>query len=103
MIKDYPMVQANTAIHQDEERLPFADRLSKQKQHSHAALTKRVRLFDQLVASFLFLCGAISILTTIGFIIVLGNEAAKFFTTTEFLNVNKQLAVAICLSILNSQ
>jgi phosphate transport system permease protein len=95
MIKDYPMVQANTAIHQDEERLPFADRLSKQKQHSHAALTKRVRLFDQLVASFLFLCGAISILTTIGFIVVLGNEAAKFFTTTEFLNVNKQLAVAI--------
>jgi phosphate transport system permease protein len=95
MIKDYPMVEANTAIHKDEERLPFADRLSKQKQHSHAALTKRVRLFDQLVASFLFLCGAISILTTIGFIIVLGNEAAKFFTTTEFLNVNKQLAVAI--------
>jgi phosphate transport system permease protein len=94
MIKDYPMVQANTAIH-NEERLPFADRLSKQKQHSHAALTKRVRLFDQLVASFLFLCGVISILTTIGFIVVLGNEAAKFFTTTEFLNVNKQLAVAI--------
>lgn len=37
----------------------------------------------------------LSILTTIGFTVVLGSEALGFFATTEWLNINKQLAGAV--------
>jgi phosphate transport system permease protein len=37
-------------------------------------------------------------LTTIGFVVVLGTEALKFFATTEYLNINKHLTVAISAS-----
>ncbi len=58
-------------------------------------LYRRPRLLDRAVHTFLFLSGALSILTTIGFTIVLGSEAIKFFATTEWLNINRQLAGAV--------
>lgn len=52
-------------------------------------LRHRRRLGETLIQAFLFLCGAISILTTLGIAVVLGREALLFFqdervTLTEF-------------------
>ncbi len=44
-------------------------------------LTKRPRLGETLIQGFLFLCGAISIVTTIGIVYELGKEALLFFQT----------------------
>jgi phosphate transport system permease protein len=42
-------------------------------------LFKRPRVGEELIRAFLFLCGALSIFTTIGIIIVLGRESLLFF------------------------
>ncbi|HJW83214.1 MAG TPA: phosphate ABC transporter permease subunit PstC, partial [Anaerolineae bacterium] len=52
-------------------------------------LRKRPRPIETLIQGFLFFCGAISILTTIGIVFVLGQEALLFFrrgavSLTEF-------------------
>ncbi len=44
-------------------------------------LGRKVRPGEILIQGFLFLCGAISILTTIGILVVLGREALLFFQT----------------------
>jgi phosphate transport system permease protein len=44
-------------------------------------LTKRRRWGEMLIQAFLFLCGAVSILTTVGIVYVLGKEALLFFTS----------------------
>ena len=46
-------------------------------------LKKRLRLGEALIQWFLFACGAVSILTTIGIIYVLGQEALLFFSRPE--------------------
>lgn len=46
-------------------------------------LKKRARLSETLIQGFLFLCGAISILTTIGIVYVLGRESLLFFALPE--------------------
>lgn len=44
-----------------------------------AALFKRPRMSEELIRAFLFVCGALSIFTTIGIIVVLGRESLLFF------------------------
>lgn len=46
----------------------------------HPSLRKRRRLSEDLIQAFLFLSGAFSILTTVGIVYVLGQEALLFFT-----------------------
>ncbi|MBX3013175.1 MAG: phosphate ABC transporter permease subunit PstC [Caldilineaceae bacterium] len=46
-------------------------------------LRRRYRLGETVIQSFLFVCGALSILTTIGIIIVLGEESWLFFRNAE--------------------
>lgn len=70
------------------EHRPLADQIASTNEE---VLKPQFRLFDRLLSVFLFLCGVVSILTTIGFIIVLGTEALRFFSTTEWLNVNKRI------------
>jgi len=48
-----------------------------------AGLTKRARRGEELVESFLFVCGACSILITIGIVYVLGRESLHFFATAQ--------------------
>ena len=75
---------------------PLADQLAgTASKKNRDVLAHQVRLFDEFVSVFLFLCGVVSILTTIGFVIVLGTEASRFFSTTEWLNVNKRTVEAI--------
>ncbi len=58
-------------------------------------MKKRPRVGENAISTFLFLCGALSILITIGFTLVLGTEAFNFLSTTEWLNANKGLNGAI--------
>jgi phosphate transport system permease protein len=46
-------------------------------------LRRRPRLGETLIQSFLFLCGALSIFTTLGIVYVLGQESLLFFTNPE--------------------
>jgi len=50
---------------------------------TQADLRRRPRPVESLIQGFLFLCGVLSILTTIGIVIVLGREAIAFFTSDE--------------------
>ena len=48
------------------------------------ALRKRTRPSEVLIEGFLFFCGAVSILTTIGIVYVLLQEAVLFFNIVSF-------------------
>lgn len=52
-------------------------------QVSHEQLVKRPRIGEMLIQGFLFLCGAISILTTVGIVYELGKEALLFFRSPD--------------------
>lgn len=75
-------------------RQPVADQMAGAAGKSFS-LEKQARPFERIISIFLFSCAAVSILTTIGFTIVLGREALNFFATTEWLNPNKSLTTAI--------
>ncbi len=75
-------------------RAPLVERVA-ETSGRQATLSRKPRPFDRAISLFLFLCGAVSVLTTIGFTIVLGSEAIRFFATTEWLNVNKRTVAAI--------
>ena len=46
-------------------------------------LSRKPRVTESLIQGFLFLCGAISILTTLGIVYVLGRESLLFFANAE--------------------
>jgi phosphate transport system permease protein len=75
-------------------RLPLAERITSRNGAS-TGLHKKTRIDEKLIGAFLFLCGALSILTTLGFTIVLGSEALNFFATTEWLNPNKLVSAPV--------
>jgi phosphate transport system permease protein len=58
-------------------------------------LRKRPRIGETLIQAFLFLAGALSILTTIGIVYELSKESLSFFTQQQWENTNKQVVVNI--------
>lgn len=46
-------------------------------------LRHKPRVSESIIQGFLFLCGAISILTTLGIVVVLGRESLLFFSSEE--------------------
>lgn len=60
-----------------------------------ASLHKRARPVDGFVRVVMLFCGLVSIFTTVAIVIVLGNEALRFFATREYVNTNKRLSAAI--------
>ena len=58
-------------------------------------LRRRPRVGETLIQVFLFLCGAISILTTVGIVYELGKESLNFFTRQLWENTNKSLSVPL--------
>ncbi|HSJ54241.1 MAG TPA: hypothetical protein VLC52_10925, partial [Anaerolineae bacterium] len=57
------------------------------------ALRKRKRLGETVIHGLLFLCGALSILTTLGIAYGLGREALSFFTRESWQETNKRLII----------
>lgn len=65
------------------------------RQNVRQSLHKQPRPLETIMRYLLLFCGAISIVTTIAIVIVLGNEALRFFTTREYVNTNKRLVTEI--------
>jgi phosphate transport system permease protein len=60
-----------------------------------SALSKRKRPLETVIQTILFLCGAVSILTTLGIAYGLTTESLHFFTTELWENVNKRLVTPL--------
>lgn len=54
-------------------------------------LKRRLRLHEVAIELSLFACGLLSIFTTIGIILVLGNESISFFTRDQWVNSNRAI------------
>jgi len=65
--------------------------LSRQTAHERSALHRKPRLSERLIRRLLFLCGVVSIFTTIGIVVVLGSEALLFFTPPTWIDSFKTL------------
>ncbi len=59
------------------------------------ALRKRPRVREAIIQSILFLCGAISILTTFGIVYGLTTESFNFFTQELWEDTNKQIVAGL--------
>lgn len=57
-------------------------------------LVKRRRVGEDIIQAFLFFCGALSILTTVGIIYILGSESLNFFTRQNWESTNKSITTA---------
>lgn len=62
---------------------------------SNDALRKRPRIGESLIKGFLFLCGILSIFTTIGIVYILLEESIAFFSRTQWETTNKPIAADI--------
>jgi len=58
-------------------------------------LRKRPRIREAAIQGFLFLCGVLSILTTLGIVFELGRESLGFFARQVWEDSNKALTVAL--------
>jgi phosphate transport system permease protein len=65
------------------------------KAGERGALDKHMRVGESIIRAILLLCGAFSILTTLGIVFVLGKEALLFFTPPAWIDSFKTLAVTI--------
>ncbi len=60
-----------------------------------ASLRKRPRIRESIIQGFLFFCGALSVITTLGIVYELGKESLNFFVKVQWEETNKELAQAI--------
>ncbi len=85
MTRSAPIAQA--AISAESMRGPMAGAESKGESVLGGGppldLSRKPRVTESLIQGFLFLCGAISILTTFGIVYVLGRESLLFFANEE--------------------
>lgn len=59
------------------------------------ALRRRPRVRETIIQGFLFLCGALSVLITVGIVYELGKEALLFFTKIQWEEPNKRLVAPL--------
>lgn len=76
------------------QQMTIADRVAGQS-GKQATLFKRPRIGENTIQALLFVCGAISIFTTIGIVYVLISESLHFFVDWGRTNSNKSLVVAV--------
>jgi phosphate transport system permease protein len=69
--------------------------LEKYEMEPEINLKKKPRIGEAFIQGFLFLAGAISILTTIGIVWVLGQESINFFTRLSWEETNKSITSSI--------
>ncbi|MEM7801546.1 MAG: phosphate ABC transporter permease subunit PstC [Chloroflexota bacterium] len=58
-------------------------------------LRKKTRIGESIIHGLLLACGLLSILTTVGIVVILLNESIRLFTTEAFEETAKELAVAM--------
>lgn len=59
------------------------------------SLRGRPRLGESLIKGFLFLCGILSIFTTLAIVFILLEESVAFFSRTQWQNTNKAIAADV--------
>jgi phosphate transport system permease protein len=69
--------------------------LSKTLVPKPSGLRRQPQFFEEIIRGLLFFCGAVSILTTIGIIVTLGQESLYFFTNWNYLEINKATTAAL--------
>ena len=74
-----------------DQHLPEARRRFVQQDAGSLDLKHRVKLHERAIQIALFACGFLSILTTLGIILVLGNESISFFTRDQWVNTNRSI------------
>jgi phosphate transport system permease protein len=61
-------------------------------------MRRKPRTAETIIQTFLFLCGAVSILITVGIVYELGKEALLFFTLTQWEQPNKETQTEVLRS-----
>ena len=56
------------------------------------SLKKKTRIGEDIIRGVLMLFSALSVLTTVGIVIILGRESLNFFATTQWQDTNKSVA-----------
>ncbi len=56
-------------------------------------LRKKMKTHEVIIQTLLFACGILSIFTTLGIIVVLGNESIAFFTRDQWVGTNRAILV----------
>jgi phosphate transport system permease protein len=69
--------------------------VTSQAKETQIDLRRRPRPAERLIQGFLFLCGAVSILTTVGIVYELTKESLSFFARQLWEDTNKRLVVEI--------
>src|SRR5690606_21739998 len=59
------------------------------------SLAKKPRFNETVIQGFLFICGILSIFTTIGIVYILLSESMAFFSSEQWENTNKTLAAEL--------
>ncbi len=75
-------------------RLTIADQIIS-RAGGQPNLLRRRRPLEILMRWLLFFCGAVSIVTTVGIVLVLGSESLRLFTSWNWANVNNTLDTAL--------
>ena len=85
MTQSTPVAQAAVSAETIPKTMPGADSSDSAAAGGgpHLDLRRRPRPAETIIQAFLFLCGAISILTTVGIVVVLGRESLLFFADAE--------------------
>ena len=64
---------------------------SAQRERRPLSLKRKFKLHEAAIQVGLFACGLLSIFTTLGIILVLGNESISFFTRDQWVNSNRPI------------
>lgn len=62
---------------------------------TNKTMRRKTRPFESIIQGFLFLCGALSILVTVGIVYELGKESLLFFRLTQWEETRKEIMVDI--------
>lgn len=73
----------------------YPNEMAAQRAAHRAALRKRPRVSETFIQGFLFLCGALSVLVTLGIVYELGKESLLFFTRQQWEETNRTLVEAM--------
>ena len=74
-----------------DQRHPDLTRHLVQRKSRSLNLKHRFKIHEVVIQASLFACGLLSIFTTIGIILVLGNESLSFFTRDQWVNTNRAI------------
>lgn len=77
------------------QRTPDMSKSFVQKDEGSIDLSRKIKGHEIVIQTLLFACGLLSIFTTLGIVVVLGNESFAFFNRDQWVETNRALLVDI--------